>query len=259
MSADVDVIHVSPHPDDEAVGCPALILALCTQGLAVTNIVTSLGQPPDHQRRRREAYEAGAFGGFEVRVLDSALELRGSEFELEVSDAVLRAVAASDAAKTIVVSPSPHDKHPRHEAVGRAVARAVKQLSDRAVWLMYGVWGPIALPTAYFPYDDSAQDAAERLLSMYSGEIERNDFRRLVRGRAMAAPILAAEQIFGFGTQNEITEPYAELYTEVGYRERWLAGAPRLIDPLNPLVDLSERDITKWVESLSPMAQVNWS
>ncbi|PBI91969.1 hypothetical protein BKP42_53880 [Rhodococcus erythropolis] len=102
-------------------------------------------------------------------------------------------------------------------------------------------------------------DGADRLLSAYTGEIERNDYRRLVRGRSMAAAVLGAEQVFGFGSINVVTEPYGELFTEVGYRNgKWCAGLPRRIDPASPIAELSGRDITGWVSGPSPTDLVAW-
>lgn len=253
-----EITHISPHPDDEAVGAPATLSALSDQRFPVTNIVTSLGAPADQDRRRAEALEAGRIGGFRVDILDEVIAGIPADYEEAVTDAIL--ASTSEVTGTVIlVSPSPQDKHPRHEAVGRATAAAAAKLGDKAVWWMYSVWGALPLPTAYLPFGEDLMDRADRLLSAYAGEIDRNDYRRLVRGRSMAAAVLGAEQVFGFGATNSFTDPYAELFTEVGYRNgTWLAGAPRCIDPAAPITAMSDRNISDWVNGQSPSDLVAW-
>ncbi|WP_219469140.1 PIG-L deacetylase family protein [Rhodococcus qingshengii] len=252
------VIHISPHPDDEAVGAPATLLAFRDRGIPVANIVTSLGAPADRDRRRAEVLEAGRIGGLRVEILEEVIAGDPAGYEEAVTAAIL-AATSNVSAPVILVSPSPHDKHPRHEAVGRATAAAAVKLGDTAVWWMYSVWGALPLPTAYLPFGGELMGRADRLLSAYVGEIDRNDYRRLVRGRSMAASVLGAEQIFGFGSTNDFAEPYAELFTEVGYRNgKWLAGIPRCINPSAPITEMSDRDITSWVTGRSPSDLVAW-
>src|SRR5580692_10461213 len=69
------VVHVSPHPDDEAVGCPAALLHLRDRGWQVINVVSSLGFGPQWPRRRAEAEAAAALEGFIPIFLDPPLEI----------------------------------------------------------------------------------------------------------------------------------------------------------------------------------------
>lgn len=259
VSVRLSIVHISPHPDDEAVGCPATLLALRKTGFPVTNLVTSLGKPADHTRRRAEVIQAGRIGSFDVEILDDVINANPDDYEAEVTAAILTVAAESQRSPVLLLSPSPHDKHPRHEAAGRATASAAQQLGVQATWWMYGVWGALPLPTACYSFDQADQDEAERLLSAYAGEVQRNDYRRLIRGRAMAASVLGAEQVFGFGSSNSFSDPYVELFTETSYRgNSWLAGNPRRINVDEPLAELSSRDITAWITARSPSDQVGW-
>ena len=250
------VLHVSPHPDDEAVGCPVLYRALADSGLHVVNLLTSLGHPGDHERRRAEAERASDLAGTELVVLDDAVATADlGEYEDVVASAVAAQVARGDV--SAVLAPSPHDNHPRHEAAGRATLRALEGAD--ITLLLYAVWGSLPLPTAVLPCDEAALDSAEELLRCYSGEVDRNDFVALVRHRALAARILAAEQVFGFGAVQDLPGVGAELVTEVRHRGgRWLAGVPRLLDPAALVAEPSDRDVTAWLTATSPRDLVAW-
>ncbi len=250
------VLHVSPHADDEAVGCPALYRALSDSGLTVVNLLTSLGHPQDHARRRAEAQRASDLAGTELVVVEesvAASDLAGSESL--VARAVADQLARGDVAA--VLAPSPHDNHPRHEAVGRAVLGALE--GTDVTLLLYAVWGSLPLPTAVLPCDDAALDGAEDLLRCYAGEVDRNGYVALIRHRACAARVLAAEQVFGFGAAQELPGVGAEVFTEVRHRGgRWLAGVSRVIDPGALVAEPSDRDVTAWLTAPSARDLVSW-
>jgi hypothetical protein len=130
-----------------------------------------------------------------------------------------------------VISPQPHDVHPAHEAVGRAVRELLAAQPDPPVWWMWGLWADLAVPTLYLPFDDDDLAAALSVLEAYSGELARNDYRRLVRGRAAANTVLGSERVFGFGAPAASAAPFAELLTEAVRRDgRWYAGVRRVVD-----------------------------
>jgi len=250
------VLHVSPHPDDEAVGCPALYRALADSGQHVVNLLTSLGHPGDRTRRRDEAQRASDLAGTELVVLEDAVAAPDlAAFEDLVTTALAKQAAGGDV--LAVLAPSPHDNHPRHEAIGRATLRALEG-TDVTV-LLYAVWGSLPLPTAAFPCDDAALDGAEELLRCYAGEVDRNDYVALVRHRAHAARVLAAEQVFGFGSVQDLPGVGAEVFTEVRRRGgRWLAGRPRLLEPAALVAEPSDRDVTAWLTGPSARDLVGW-
>ena len=170
------VLHVSPHPDDEALGAPATLLLLRRAGWQVVNAVVSLGRPDDHARRRREAVEAARRAGFELRLTD----------ESPVED-WLRSLL-DELAPAIVLSPSLHDAHPRHEATARATALACAATADPPVWWQWGLWADLRSPTLYVPFDDDVLAEAQHVLAAYAGELAAQRLRAPVgcpRGREL--------------------------------------------------------------------------
>ena len=248
------VLHVAPHPDDEAVGCPGALLHLRDRGWTVVSVVASLGFEGQQDRRRAEAEEAAARAGF-VPVfldpplnldLDGNLETATQRLAVELPDIV----AAYEA--QIVVSPSPHDVHHGHEAGGRGVQRAMTALPPYTRWWMWGVWGELPAPNVFYAFDQKVLDRALHVLDAYTGELERNDYRPFLTGRAAAIAVIGSERVFGFGSAAATKLPYAEVVTEVRLLDgRFMASEPHHLDQGPEPSDLYQSDLTAWLDSPS--------
>ena len=248
------LVHLSPHPDDEAVGCPGALLHLADRGWRVVNVVASLGFTHQHERRRAETTEASARSGFEALFLDPPLDISIGD---DLAAATARVAAElpgimADCGASIVVSPSPHDVHHGHEVVGRGVQQALAALPDSVRWWMWGVWGDLPAPNIYFGFDEATMARAVHILEAYAGELERNDYRRLLTGKASANAVLGSERVFGFGAPAASPLPYAEVLTEIRHLSgRFMASEPHQLDE-GPTVDTRfDLDLTPWIEAPS--------
>lgn len=245
---------MAPHPDDEAIGCPATLLKLQRAGCKVHNVIVSLGRPGQHARRRAEALEAARRAGFETTFLDPPVGISDGD-DLEAAQAEVQAAVTrliEELAVSVVVSPSPHDVHHGHEVVGRGVQAALANLEDGPVWWMWGLWGDLPVPTLFVPFDQPELDEVLWILDAYQGENDRNDYRRLVQGRAGANAVLGSERVFGFGSPAASDLAHAELLTEARWRSgRWQAGGPRLLNADALLTPSWQRDLTPWVTAPS--------
>ncbi len=248
------VVHVSPHPDDEAVGCPCSLLHLRDRGWTVVSVIASLGFEGQRDRRRAEAEEASQRAGFVPVFLDPPLNL---DLDGDLAAATKRLalelpnlVEEHDA--SIVVSPSPHDVHHAHEAVGRGVQRAMAALPRFMRWWMWGVWGELPAPNVFYGFDDKVLDRALHILDAYAGELERNDYRAFLTGRAAANAVMGSERVFGFGSPAASKLPYAELITEVRMLDgRFMASEPHFLDQGPEPSALYDVDLTPWLDSPS--------
>jgi LmbE family N-acetylglucosaminyl deacetylase len=245
---------VAPHPDDEAVGCPGALLHLLDRGWTVVSVIASLGFEEQWNRRRGEAREAARRAGFVPVFLDPPLNIDlDGDLDLaihRVATELPSIVAQHDA--SIVASPSPHDVHHGHEAVGRGVQRALAVLPPTVRWWMWGVWGDLPAPNVFYAFDASQLDRAAHVLDAYAGELERNDYQRLLSGRAAANAVLGSERVFGFGSPAASTLPYAEVLTEVRLIDgRFMASEAHTLDE-GPFPDSGfDRDLTPWLDSPS--------
>lgn len=247
------VLHVAPHPDDELVGAPATLLLLRAAGHRVVNLACSLGRPPQHERRLGEVTEACRRAGFELIVHEPPLAIsRGDDLPAArqaLADTLRRLVAELGAA--LVVAPSPHDGHHGHETVARATLDALGGRAQARLWL-WAIWGSLPLPTLYVRFGEETLAAALEALRAHAGELARNDYAALVRGRSLAAHALGSEQVFGLGAGDRGGR-YAELLTEVaGGDGDWWAGAARELDASAPLAPVPrERRLGWWLRAPS--------
>lgn len=252
------VLHLAPHPDDELIGAPATLMALRDAGWRVVNVACSLGPVADRPRRLAELAEACARAGFDSALVPEPLEdpLAPSE-----SGAAQRALAESLAAiatslePTVVVAPSPHDRHPGHEVVGRAALDVCARGITGRLWL-WGLWADLPLPTLAVAVDGERLDEIVHALSAHGGELARNDYRRMVRGRAEMNASLGPERVFGFGSAASAAVGGVELLTELQLVDsRWRLGARRWLDTTDPLgsgldpLGAPGDDVTDWVEA----------
>jgi LmbE family N-acetylglucosaminyl deacetylase len=237
----ITALHLSPHPDDEAIGAPATLLALRAAGHRVINVACGLGRPGQAPRREAELREACARGGFELVIVDPSLEL-----------AAWVAARVGEDDVDLVVSPSPHDGHPAHEAVGRAAREAIERSGGRARWWMWGLWADLPLPTLVTEFGEARMAEVLAMLAAHAGELDRNDYAALVRARAVANRVLGAERAFGFGSAG-LDGPYAELLTELAVHDgRWMAYEPRRLDASSPLLGApGERSLGWWLDEPS--------
>jgi hypothetical protein len=147
------------------------------------------------------------------------------------------------------VSPSPHDGHPAHESVGRAARGALEGLDeeDAPRWWMWGLWADLPLPTLLVPYGEERAGEIVHALDAHAAELERNDYRALVRARGTVQRVLGPERVLGHGAPG-LEAPYADLLTEGARREgRWRAGAPRIGDVRAPGWSDGGLDLQAWL------------
>jgi LmbE family N-acetylglucosaminyl deacetylase len=216
------VLHLSPHPDDEVLGAGATLLGLRAHGHRVINLACSLGREDQRERRRAEVEDACERAGFELVVHDPPLGLSANDDAFAARKALAATVERliADERVELVVSPDRDDAHHAHKTVA-AVARTAG-----VPWWSWGLWRDLARPTLFSGFGEERLAALQHVLAAHRGELERNDYPELLRARAIAARVLGAERVFGFGASRR-PEPYAELLAD--------GGPPRVLDLADPL------------------------
>jgi LmbE family N-acetylglucosaminyl deacetylase len=217
------VLHLAPHPDDEVLGAGATLLGLRAAGHRIINLACSLGRPDQHERRRAEVTEACRRAGFELVVHDPPLGLSLDDDAFAARKLLAATVERliADERVELLISPDRDDAHHGHKTVA-AVARTAG-----VTWWTWGLWRDLARPTIFSAFGDRRLAELQHVLAAHRGELARNDYPDLLRARAIAARVLGAERVFGFGCERRADEPYAELLAD--------RGPPRVLDLHYPL------------------------
>jgi LmbE family N-acetylglucosaminyl deacetylase len=245
------VVHFSPHPDDELIGAPATLMALRDAGWRVVNVACGLGRADQLPRREAEVREACARAGFEVRIANPPVAMSSGDDSGDARERLLHLARREldELAPELVLSPSPRDRHHAHELVGAAVRDALSERGGEAQrWWMWGLWGPLPMPTLATAFDVARLEEILAALGAYQGELERNDYRRFVRARAEMSSSLGPELVFGFGNEAPDEVRFVELLTEAAWVDgRWLLGRARWLDPAAALIEPSDVAIDIWL------------
>jgi LmbE family N-acetylglucosaminyl deacetylase len=245
------VLHVAPHPDDELLGSPAVLMALASAGHEVVNLAVSLGRPTDRARRAAELGEACARAGFALRVSDPPHQIGlGDDREAAQARLTHELVTAGIAdGFGLLVAPSPHDGHHGHEVVGRAAVAASGAL--RLPLWMWALWSELPVPTLLHPFEQPVLQQILYALSAHESQVERNDVRVLIRARAEATAVRGPERVFAFGGPG-INAPFAEELCEaVPSSGTMLLGKARILDPEAPLATPTSVPLTGWLRGAS--------
>jgi LmbE family N-acetylglucosaminyl deacetylase len=239
---------LSPHPDDELLGCPAHLFALRDAGWRIVNVALTLGADEAQRERRREELEqACARAGFEL-VVPATDQLATRE---------VCALAARRNAQ-LLVAPSPHDDHPAHEHAGRLAIAAARAGAAPRLWL-WALWADLGLPTSLCVFGAGRLAEIEAALDAHAGELERNDYRSLVRARAQAGAILLPERVFGYGSPGLPRDRFAEAVCEVeiGASGELLVAGPTTFEAgAFPVPAPVQADASEWLQAPSPREQL---
>jgi LmbE family N-acetylglucosaminyl deacetylase len=140
------VLVVSPHPDDEAIGCGGAIRAHATDGDDVHVVFLTSGEGGGHgedpdltaRRREQEAEAASAVLGV------AGIELwRLPDGGVRATEALASRLAARAAAlgAELVYAPHGREQHPDHRAAARLAARAFR--GEGVEVRGFEVWTPL--------------------------------------------------------------------------------------------------------------------
>ena len=157
------VLHVSPHPDDEAIAVGMTLAALARTRLAGRQPVGQCGSgramSPDASPRPRRRPGEPATCSRSTLTSRRALEPIGRRW-------------------------SSHRSHmtdtPRTRRSDARSATLLEHLAVPPSWWMWGLWADLAVPTMYAPFGEQADwSLALDVLEAYAGELARNDYRRV--------------------------------------------------------------------------------
>ena len=182
------VVVVAAHPDDETLGAGGLIAAAAAAGLRVDVVVLTDGEASHPDSPTTTPARLAAVRRSETRAAVGQLSptssvifaaLGDGRLKLSFTEAVstLVDVISEDGRKTLLVAPWRGDRHPDHEAAGRAAAIAAERTDARL--LEYPIWlwhwaAPDAAPWGgmrALTLDPAAGAAKEAALEQHTSQV----------------------------------------------------------------------------------------
>jgi LmbE family N-acetylglucosaminyl deacetylase len=142
------VLVISPHPDDESVGCGGAICEHVTHGASVRIVFLTSGEQGGHGRSPEETVRVREA---EARAAAKILGVEAIEFWRE-PDGAFRATWAGVARlqetlrqwrPQVVYVTHDREMHPDHRAACRLVRRALAALPSAPTVLQFEVWTPL--------------------------------------------------------------------------------------------------------------------
>lgn len=217
------VLVVSPHPDDESIGCGGTLRKHVCQGDAVRLIFLTSGEQGGHGRspdetvrvREREAEEAaGILGLFKIefwREPDGAV--RASR---RLAEKLRKAVREWE--PRLVYVPHRAEMHPDHRASARLVRRALLDLAlpARPTVRMFEVWTPMQQIDEVVDISEY-MEAKLAAVRAYKSQCEVMRFDEAVLG---------LDRYRGEMHSGWPVARYAEIFSEVRLRERISVSTP---------------------------------
>lgn len=222
------LLIVSPHPDDEVLGCGGLIKKVKDAGGKVYVLFLTVGTTQDYSKsgkstdkeRLKEIEAVAKFMKFD----DYKIAFPGDSFHLRLDDLSQKDIMheiergkgiSLDAIKpTIVLTPPAHDYNQDHRAATNAVIAATRPAPEDTKPLQKLVLGYESVPTAewgsgtfrnpnfFIPISEKELDAKLKALSLYKTQVRQKAHPRSLR----SVKTLAAFR--GIACGSEFAESY---------------------------------------------------
>lgn len=146
-----NILIISPHPDDEAIGCGGTICKHVARGDAVEVIFLTSGEKGGHgiseaetiQIREQESNDAASILG--ISAIEFWREPDGS-FQATENNVLKLLEKIRSIQPVVIYVPHETEQHPDHQAAALLVSKVMDQLEQTnslpTIW-MYEVWTPI--------------------------------------------------------------------------------------------------------------------
>jgi LmbE family N-acetylglucosaminyl deacetylase len=192
----MNVLVVSPHPDDESMGCGGAIALHRADGDHVTVLWLTSGEAgageadPDRARliREKEACDAAAVLDLNdhafLRQPDGALESVAPAASAEIARVI------AELQPEVVYAPHALENHPDHSAAFHATRDGIVASGSGCLLYCYEVWTPLTWYDVVLPIDGQIKRKLEAV-ACYRSQLERYRFDQAVEGLAAYRGALA--------------------------------------------------------------------
>lgn len=138
----------APHPDDEALGCGGLLVALSAAGIPVQTIIVTSGGFGEHGKKGTSVREEESRAAATILGTKSLQFWRENDRGVECNEVTIAKAKQSilDANADLILTPSIHEIHPDHRATAWIIVEAARRLADEGKELkvaMFEIGAPL--------------------------------------------------------------------------------------------------------------------
>jgi LmbE family N-acetylglucosaminyl deacetylase len=180
------VLVLSPHPDDDIVGCGGTLYKYHLKGSEITSVYMTDGRKgnPGYNEedlvliRREEAKRASAIVG-----IDNLIFLNNRDSELTSNSKTIEELSQviRDIKPDAVFLPFLLDNHPDHIATNNIFVQATKNHNVDAACYGYEVWTPLSAPNCIIDITEQIK-VKRKALEQFQNQLEQYNFIEAVIG-----------------------------------------------------------------------------
>ena len=217
------IFIISPHADDEAIGCGGLMLKygsqcdilLLTDGRKGYNSkIDTVDENALAQQREAELRSAADLCGIRsvtcLRIPDGGVSTHADQIcNVDITG------------YDYLFVPNQYERHKDHHAAAMLLGKMKQQQRARGRILQYEVWSPIPSPSIVLDISD-CMEQKEQLVSLYHSQNKYKDYPRMTRGLNQYRGVgfdLAYAEVYA---PLEIKSPLRRLYDRLPRRVRTL-------------------------------------
>ena len=180
IEPDDRILIVSPHPDDEAIGCGGLIL---TYGDQVEVLLVTDGRTAHGENLTDEQCAAKRYIEFKQMLGKTSVR---RHFFMNIADG--NAISCDKKLDNIDITkytkifiPNRTEEHVDHRAVNECVRRLLRKKHCKVAIYEYEVWSPLAYPTHYLDISSCIEEK-NKLISCYESQLCIRNYHAMVNG-----------------------------------------------------------------------------
>jgi LmbE family N-acetylglucosaminyl deacetylase len=167
---------LSPHPDDDVIGCGGTLLKLLGTGKALRILYLSLPDDAGSREVRKRELEMS------LKVLGAA-EYRVNEADFPSTVKAAASLIRSEISSwrpDCVMAPSPLENHDQHLMTYGALQQALGELDERPDALLYEIWGPL-VPNLVVDISEQLERKME-CIRAHASQVSSIDYCEMISG-----------------------------------------------------------------------------
>lgn len=181
------VLVISPHPDDETLGCGGAIIKMLSSSVDVAIVMLTDGNGGGRHRnisqiRKAEFMKARSVLGYSTFSILDYSDGQLASYHEELGEQIRRILF--EQAPILVLTPYLLDYSTDHQTTSIALAQALKNAAQTHIVIgMYEIWTPISNPNCYLNITEEYQ---QKCMAMESYQSQEKYFRIIDKAEALS-------------------------------------------------------------------------